>query len=258
MTGSSGGNRLYYGDCLTIMQSMPLMSVDLIYLDPPFNSNRYYNAIYKDETGRPLPDQIEAFCDIWELDDERERAILTMPVLMRKAGIDDATVDFWRLWMTALRNTQPRLLAYLSYMTERLLYMKSILKPTGSIYLHCDPTTSHYLKVFMDAIFGHDNFRNEIIWHYKRWPSGHRHFQRMHDTVLRYGSGKQAVFNTQFQPYSEKTIHRSMSVDGKTDLREGRDTARGTKMDDVWDLPYLHSQSKERLGATPPRSQKPC
>ena len=87
-------NKLYYGDCLTIMNDMPSGSVDLIYLDPPFNSNRAYNAIYKDETGRPLPDQIEAFCDMWKLDDERERAIRHMPVLMREAGIADETVEF--------------------------------------------------------------------------------------------------------------------------------------------------------------------
>ena len=128
------------------MQDFPLASVDLIYLDPPFNSNRAYNAIYKDETGRPLPDQIEAFCDMWELDAESERAIRNMPVLMRKNGIDDAVAEFWRLWMRALRDTQPRLLAYLSYMAQRLLVMHRILKPTGSLYLHCDPTASHYIK----------------------------------------------------------------------------------------------------------------
>ncbi len=151
-------NRLYYGDCLTVMQDMPLGSVDLIYLDPPFNSSRDYNAIYKDETGRPLPDQIEAFCDLWELDEERERAIRQMPVLMREAGIDDDAAQFWKIWMNALRKTNPRLLAYLSYMVQRLLPMRGILKPTGSIYLHCDPTASHYIKVMMDAIFGHRNF----------------------------------------------------------------------------------------------------
>ncbi len=157
-------NRLYYGDCLTIMQDMPLGSVDLIYLDPPFNSNQDYNAIYKDETGRPLPDQIEAFCDLWTLDAERERAIRSMPVLMREAGVDDGIAESWKIWMNALRKTQPRLLAYLSYMTERLLPMRGILKPTGSIYLHCDPTASHCIKVMMDGIFGHRNFRNEIVW----------------------------------------------------------------------------------------------
>ena len=151
-------NKLYYGDCLTVMQDMPPASVDLVYLDPPFNSNRDYSAIYKDETGKPLPDQIEAFNDLWVLDEERERSIRSMPVLMRSVGIEDEIAEFWRIWMNALRNTQPRLLAYLSYMTERLLPIKGILKPTGSIYLHCDPTASHYLKCLMDGIFGHQNF----------------------------------------------------------------------------------------------------
>ena len=140
------------------------IALDLVYLDPPFNSDRAYNAIYKDETGRPLPDQVEAFNDMWELDDERERAIRTMPVLMRENGIDDDTAEFWKLWMKALRGTQPRLLAYLSYMAQRLLVMQRVLKPTGSLYLHCDPTASHYIKALMDAIFGHQNFRNEIVW----------------------------------------------------------------------------------------------
>ena len=157
-------NKLYYGDCLTIMNDWPDSCVDLIYLDPPFNSNRQYNAIYKDETGRPLPDQVEAFCDMWELDEERERAIRAMPLLMREAGIDDSIAEFWRLWMRALRDTQPRLLAYLSYMAERLIVMRRILKPAGSLYLHCDPTASHYIKALLDAVFGHQNFRNEIIW----------------------------------------------------------------------------------------------
>lgn len=157
-------NRLYFGDCLTIMQDMPLKGIDLIYLDPPFNSNHSYNAIYKDETGRPLPDQIEAFCDAWELNRERERAIKHMPVLMREAGVDDAIAEFWKIWMNALRNTQPRLLAYLSYMVERLIWMRGLLKPTGSLYYHCDDTTSHYMKVLLDGIMGHNNYRNELIW----------------------------------------------------------------------------------------------
>jgi len=164
---NSPENKLFYGDCLTVMQQeMEPESVDLIYLDPPFNSARDYNAIYKDETGRPLPDQIDAFCDTWKMDSVRERSIRAMPVLMREYGIDDDVVEFWRLWMNALRSTQPALLAYLSYMTERLLPMKSLLKSTGSIYLHCDPTSGHYIKMMMDTIFGHKNFQNEIIWWY--------------------------------------------------------------------------------------------
>ena len=190
-------NRLYYGDCLTVMRDhMKMGSVDLIYLDPPFNSNREYNAIYKDETGRPLPDQINAFCDLWELNEERERALRTMPVLMREAGIDDEAVEFWRLWMNALRKTNPRLLAYLSYMVERLLLMKGILKPTGSIYLHCDPTASHYIKVMMDAIFGHNNFISEVIWNRAQAKGdSKRKFAANHDTILVYSNGRSHTFN---------------------------------------------------------------
>ena len=91
---SAPSGELYYGDCLTIMQDMKSSSVDLIYLDPPFNSNRTYNAIYKDETGRPLPDQIEAFCDLWTLNEESERIIRQMPVLMREAGIQMKPLNF--------------------------------------------------------------------------------------------------------------------------------------------------------------------
>ncbi len=180
-------NRLYYGDCLTIMRDhVNLGSVDLIYLDPPFNSNQEYNAIYRDATGRLLPDQIEAFCDLWTLDEERERAIRVMPVLMRERGIDDKVAEFWRLWVNALRGTQPRLLAYLSYMVERLLPMKPILKPTGSIYLHCGPTASHYLKVMMDAIFGHENFRSEITWRRTSSHNDSKGFGQVRDIILSY------------------------------------------------------------------------
>ena len=91
-------NRLYYGDCFTVMQDFPSQSVDLIYLDPPFNSKKQYNAIYEDETGNPLPDQIEAFCDLFTLDAETNEAIRYMPILMRDAGIDDDVVEFWRTW----------------------------------------------------------------------------------------------------------------------------------------------------------------
>ena len=202
-------NRLYYGDCLTVMQGMGSASVDLIYLDPPFNSQCNYNAIYKDETGRPLPDQIEAFCDMWELDEERERVIRHMPILVREAGVSDAVAEFWRLWMNALRATQPRLLAYLSYMVERLLPMKRLLRPAGSIYLHCDPTASHYIKVMMDAIFGHDNFRNEIVW---RRTGAHGRAKRwgpIHDTLLFYSKSKRYTWNRTYQDYDPEYVEKS-------------------------------------------------
>ena len=201
-------NRLYYGDCLTIMQGMPMGSVDLIYLDPPFNSNREYNAIYKDETGRPLPDQIEAFCDQWTLDEERERAIRQMPILMRDAGIEDEVAEFWKLWMNALRKTNPRLLAYLSYMVQRLLPMRSILKPTGSVYLHCDPTASHYIKIMMDGIFGHENFRNEIIWRRTGAHGRAKKWGPIHDTILFYTRGKSYTWNRVLEAYDPEYLDK--------------------------------------------------
>ncbi len=221
-------NRLYYGDCLTIMQDWPLQSVDLIYLDPPFNSNRQYNSIYKDETGRPLPDQIEAFCDMWELDAERERAIRTMPVLMRESGLDDSVAELWKLWMQALRGTQPNLLAYLSYMAQRLLIMKRILKPTGSIYYHCDPTASHYIKALMDAVLGHDNFQNEIVWQRTSAHNDARRYGAIHDTILFYSRTGSWNWHTQFQPYDEKHLarFRHQDPDGRR-WTDGDLTAKG-------------------------------
>ncbi len=206
-------NRLYYGDCLTIMQDMPLGSVDLIYLDPPFNSNQDYNAIYQDETGRPLPDQVEAFCDTWTLDEESERAIRQMPILLRDAGLDDEVAEFWRLWMNALRKTNPRLLAYLSYMVQRLLPMRSILKPTGSIYLHCDPTAAHYIKVMMDAIFRQENFRSEVIWKRSHAHNSARRWGPVHDTILFYSKTDKYRWNRTFQAYDQEYIDRYFKFD---------------------------------------------
>ena len=212
-------NHLYYGDCLTIMRDhLKSASVDLIYLDPPFNSNQQYNAIYKDETGRPLPDQIEAFCDLWTLDEERERAIRIMPIFMREAGIADDVVQFWQTWMTALRQTSPRLLAYLSYMVERLVYMKVILKPTGSLYLHCDPTASHYLKVMLDGIFGHDAFRNEIVWKRTSAHSDAKALGAVHDCLLYYTVSGTFTSNRQHTPYTTEYIekrHSNSDADGR-------------------------------------------
>ena len=226
------GNSLYYGDCMSVMLDWPLACVDLIYLDPPFNSNRQYNAIYTDETGRPLPDQIEAFCDMWELDPERERAIRTMPVLMRESGIDDSTVEFWRLWMTALRNTQPRLLAYLSYMAERLLIMHRILKPTGSIYFHCDPTASHYVKALMDAIFGHANFRSDITWR-RNNPTGRgrKRYANNADNILYYVKGKTFTWNQQYKPHDSVYVNKMYRyVEPVTNRRYRLDNLKGAEL----------------------------
>jgi DNA modification methylase len=136
------------------------------------------------------------------MDPQKEEVAKAMPVLMREHGVEDYYVEFWRLWINALRHTQPHLLAYLIYMVQRLLHMKSILRPTGSIFLHCDPTASHYIKVMMDGIFGHKNFRNEIIWKRRYGSSSSVHkshkFGAVTDTILFYAMSDKSVFNPQY------------------------------------------------------------
>lgn len=206
-------NHVFYGDNLTIMQRMPKYCVDLIYLDPPFNSKQNYNLIYRNMTGLPVPDQVEAFCDTWEMDAEKEELARKMPLLMRESGIEDYYVEFWQLWIQALRNTQPHLLAYLIYMVQRLLYMKSILRPTGSIYLHCDPTVSHYIKVMMDGIFGHRNFQNEIIWKRTSAHSGAKRWGPVHDVILFYTASDSYIWNKVTTPYDKEYLQRYRNVD---------------------------------------------
>jgi site-specific DNA-methyltransferase (adenine-specific) len=201
-------NRLYYGDNLDIMQHHmkdESETVDLIYLDPPFNSQRNYNLIYKKLTGQPVPEQEEAFCDAWRLDSEKEELARQMPFILTGYGMPDDLVQFWKAWINALRNTQPHLLAYLVYMSVRLLEMRRLLKPTGSIYLHCDPTASHYIKVIMDGIFGHQSFRNEITW--KRTGSHNdakRKYGDVADIILFYTKSNQYTFNVQYAPYNQE------------------------------------------------------
>ena len=196
-------NRLYYGDNLAIMQKMPRSCVDLIYLDPPFNSKRNYNLMYKNMTGRPAPDQDIAFCDTWEMDEEKVELARKMPMLMRDHGIEDYYVEFWRLWIQALRHTNEKLLAYMIYMVQRIMQMKVILKPTGSIYLHCDPTASHYIKVMMDGVFGHSNFKGEIIWKRTSAHSNARRPGPVHDVILLYSTGEKYTWNRLYQPYDD-------------------------------------------------------
>ena len=248
-------NQLWFEDCLTVMRDdMNLGSVDLIYLDPPFNSNRAYNAIYKDATGRPLPEQIDAFCDMWTLDSERDKVIRAMPVLMREGGIDDWIARLWQLWMNALRDTQPRLLAYLSYMTQRLLRMKPLLKPTGTIYLHCDPTASHYIKILMDAIFGHQNFRNEIVWCYRGGGVPRHDFARKHDILLHYSRSEKRTFNVDAVriPYSddssERLKYKARAFRPRKTYENYEQNPKGKHPEDWWEIQPIMPSSKERIG----------
>ena len=151
-------NTLYYGDCLDIMTGFPAGCVDLICLDPPFNSNQKYHAIFKD-SGLSIQPQIKAFDDMWTWNTESAE---------RVEQVQNASANPASKVIAAFEMIIPQtpMLSYTSYMAERLFEMHRILKDTGSIYLHCDPTASHYLKLIMDAVFGEKNFRNEIVWCY--------------------------------------------------------------------------------------------
>ncbi|MDQ7794104.1 MAG: site-specific DNA-methyltransferase [bacterium] len=201
-SGPTRPNQLFYGDNLTIMRKLPSACVDLLYLDPPFNSQRTYNLIYRKATGAPVPEQEEAFCDAWELDEEKQEMVRSMPIVLRRHGVDHDLVRFWDAWISALRNTQPRMLAYLVYMTFRLLEMRSLLKPTGSLYLHCDPTASHYMKVILDGLFGHANFRNEVIWKRTFSHGSARRWGDVHDVLLFYTKSDRYTWNRVLQAHA--------------------------------------------------------
>lgn len=271
-------NKLFYGDNLTLMKDLDSNSIDLIYLDPPFNSKKTYNLMYKNMIGEPVDEQVEAFCDSWTMDAEKQDLMENMQVTMRHYDIDADFIQFWDLWIKALRKAQPKLLAYLLYMTARLLEMRRILKPTGSIYYHCDPTASHYIKIIMDGIFGHDNFRNEIVWCYDRWDAKSNKFQNMHDTIFFYSKTKKWYFNIlkEIDYKRQKTIDRGYTTnllkdgtrqliiyDGnqnkenikKLSLKEKfnkiiirKDEALKRPMKDYWLINIIHPKAKERLG----------
>jgi len=152
-------NRLYYGDNLDVLRKQVAdESVDLIYLDPPFNSNADYNALFKTPKGQQSAAQMEAFTDTWQWDDATSGQAV---VEVKKSAYQDAARMLDAMVGFLGKNA---LTAYLAMMAVRLVELHRVLKPTGSLYLHCDPTASHYLKILLDAVFGARNFRNEITW----------------------------------------------------------------------------------------------
>ncbi|MBM4300316.1 MAG: site-specific DNA-methyltransferase [Deltaproteobacteria bacterium] len=244
-------NVLYYGDNLDILRRyIKDETIDLIYLDPPFKSNQDYNILFPEKNGSRSKAQIKAFEDTWEWNQESVAAYQDI--------VENGPENISRT-MQALRLilNENDMLAYLSMMALRLIELQRVLKPTGSIYLHCDPTASHYLKILMDAAMGPNNFRNEAIWHYKRWPAGRFQFQRMHDVILFYSKtpGKN-VFNVLLEPLTPGTMKRWRGYKSRVEFEEGirqvtkitNDMSQGTPMDDVWDIPVINSQAKERLG----------
>ncbi len=219
-------NRLYFGDCLDIMrEDLPDGCADLIYLDPPFNSKRIYNAFMGGA-------QWVAFDDTWRwheaIDDFHETA-----GDVALAG----TMEGLRSILGEGAN-----LAYLSYMANRLRECRRVLSETGSIYLHCDPTMSHYLKVVMDGVFGQP-MQNEFIWYYSGGGASKRRWARKHDVLLFYAKGKRWTFNADAVREPHKWTAGQRRADGSE-----RDYGRGKLPDDVWERHSIMPWSKERLG----------
>src|SRR5579871_5444254 len=186
-------NYLYYGDNLDILHRyIQDETVDLIYLDPPFNSNQNYNILFAEKDGSRSAAQIKAFGDTWRWDQEAVRAYQEV---MEAGGRVAQSLSALR----QLVGTND-MLAYLSMMTPRLVELRRVLKTTGSIYLHCDSTASQYLKILMDAIFGPTNFRNEIIWKRFNFHADAKRFGRVADRILFYTRSESYTFNTQRVP----------------------------------------------------------
>ncbi len=200
-------NRLYYGDNLDILRSrdyFPDSCIDLIYLDPPFNSNRNYNVLFKSESGADSEAQITAFEDTWHWGETSES---TYEALVVDAPEKVSTA------ISALLDLIGRnqMMAYLVMMTARLVELHRVLKATGSLYLHCDPTASHYLKIILDTIFGLKGYRSEVIWrrHAHSHSLGAKQWPAIHDVLLMYSKGKTWTWNVQYQPYSDEYVKQS-------------------------------------------------
>jgi len=195
-------NHLYYGDNLDVLRRyIADESVDLVYLDPPFNSNATYNVLFAEHTGEKAASQIKAFEDTWTWDEEAARTYFE--TAQSGGEVANALKAFYSLL------GESNMMAYLAMMAPRLVELRRTLKPTGSIYLHCDPTASHYLKLLMDAVFGPVNFRNEIVWQ-RTMSKGlmTRRLPSNHDIILSYQKSDNPTWNpdTMFLPYDPDNL----------------------------------------------------
>jgi len=193
-------DRLYYGDNLQVLRdSIAAESVDLVYLDPPFNSQANYNILFKSPAGMKSRAQIEAFQDTWHWN---ELAELAFDDVMK--GGNTEVSEMLRAFRSFLKENDT--MAYLTMMAVRLLELHRVLKPTGSLYLHCDPTTGHYLKILLDATFGADMFRNEVTWKRTTTHSDSKTWSRVSDRIFFYTKGSRFTWNTPREPHSAEYL----------------------------------------------------
>lgn len=242
-------NRLFYGDCLDVLRTLESESVDLVYLDPPFNSKRDYNAFFSSSEHKDANAQITAFEDTWHWGEQAQKEYNDL-LLNPEAGALGETL------LPALRQflAESDMMAYLVMMASRLVEMKRILKSTGSLYLHCDPTASHYLKIILDSVFSVNNFRNEIVWCYRGAGYPKKDFGKRHDIIFRYAKSKDFIFNLDNVrvPYAKTTQERFKHKIGN--VRKGIDygdqtlNPKGRHPDDWWEIQPIAPSAKDRLG----------
>ena len=206
--GAQPTNRtIFTADNLPVLRGIDSETVDLIYLDPPFNTGKQWHApIGSDAEGA-------SFNDIWAWDDLAEAEGETLATSVKRQWLNDLRIEspVRAVVETAEYTAGEEMGAYLAFMAMRLVEMQRVLKPLGTIYLHCDPTAGHYLKLLMDGIFGRPNYRNEIVWGYPASPSAAtRQFPQKHDTILRYSKSNQWIFNADDVrvPYAESSLER--------------------------------------------------
>jgi adenine specific DNA methylase Mod len=199
-------NVLYYGDNLDVLsRHIKDETVDLVYLDPPFKSNQDYNVLFAEHSGVRSAAQIKAFEDTWRWD--QGAAAAYEEIIEKGPG---RVPEVMRAFRTFLGESD--MMAYLAMMAPRLVELGKVLKPTGSLYLHCDPTASHYLKMLLDAVFGPENFGSEIIWKrssaHSDTKQGRKLHGHIHDTILFYTKGREWTWNEIYTPYTESYVGR--------------------------------------------------
>ena len=261
-------NKLFVGDNLDVMRGLNSGSVDLIYLDPPFNSKRIYSAPIgvgkADAKGKRK--KVEAkFHDIWTWDED---------VDVRLLAYAEEHEDVFAYIQLVGKFHGAAMKAYLTFMAQRIIEMHRVLKDSGSLYLHCDPTASHYLKLLLDYVFGKNNMRNEIVWHYNKWTNAASFFQRNNDVILFYRKSENAIFNKQYAvtEHKARVLERGFDsniVNGTRQLLvydneraadkikeknydvlvDMTNKPEGVAISAVWnDIKYLSSSSRERTG----------
>ncbi|MCK4352738.1 restriction endonuclease [candidate division WOR-3 bacterium] len=239
-------NYLIFGDNLDVLREyIQDESIDLIYLDPPFKSGKDYNILFEESNGTKSETQIRAFEDTWQWTITSEE---TYKEIVEKSS-NPKLIDLIVAMKERILGTND-MMAYLVMMAIRLQELYRVLKPTGSIYLHCDPSASHYLKLVMDTIFKPTNFRNEIVWHYRTGNIAHKQFQRKHDVIFFYSKTHKNIFKPQeikeyyFQLYGPQF---KPSFKGRKHGKDKYGEYRISFVDDVWDISAVFTLSKEHL-----------